>query len=186
MVSFQTSVFVKPLMSKLMRLWYLSHRRPAKAQASLCILRASAQSRQGLRCSHTWSMEVDEGSDQNQTSSPTGWLRMRVWRMSLRRTKSTIILWAGSFSLYHNKRLQTIPGSLNSFQQRHIYRSMDFPRFVIRWSHFNWIKFLLQKISIALGHIMRKLVYAICEQLRHRSACASAQSDQRLCCSLLR
>ena len=28
--------------------------------------------------------------------------------------------------------------------------------------------------------------YAICEQQRRRSACASAQSDQRLCCSLQR
>ena len=28
--------------------------------------------------------------------------------------------------------------------------------------------------------------YAICEQHRRRSACASAQSDQHLCCSLLR
>ena len=33
---------------------------------------------------------------------------------------------------------------------------------------------------------MRKPVYAICEQQRHRSACASAQSDQSLCCSLPR
>ena len=49
--------------------WFLSQRRPAKAQA-------------GLLCSHAWSMEVDEGSDQNQISSPTGWLRMLVWRMS--------------------------------------------------------------------------------------------------------
>ena len=32
---------------------------------------------------------------------------------------------------------------------------------------------------------MRKPVYAICEQQRYRSACASAQSDQHLCCSLL-
>ena len=32
---------------------------------------------------------------------------------------------------------------------------------------------------------MRKLVFALCEQQRHRSACASAQSDQYLCCSLL-
>ena len=37
-----------------------------------------------------------------------------------------------------------------------------------------------------LSHIMRKPVYAICEQQRRRSACASAQSDQRLCCSLPR
>ena len=33
---------------------------------------------------------------------------------------------------------------------------------------------------------MRKPVFAICEQQRRRSACASAQSDQRLCCSLSR
>ena len=30
-----------------------------------------------------------------------------------------------------------------------------------------------------LSHVMRKPVYAICEQQRRRSACASAQSDQR-------
>ena len=33
---------------------------------------------------------------------------------------------------------------------------------------------------------MKKPVLAICEQQRCRSACASAQSDQHLCCSLLR
>ena len=43
-----------------MRLWYLSNRRPAKAQASLHIRAA----RQSLCCSHTCSMEVDEGTDQ--------------------------------------------------------------------------------------------------------------------------
>ena len=30
------------------------------------------------------------------------------------------------------------------------------------------------------------MAYVICEQQRRRSACTSAQSDQRLCCSLLR
>ena len=49
------------------------------------------ESRHSLRCSHI---------QKNQTSSPTGWLRMRVWRMSLRRTKSAVISWAGSFNLY--------------------------------------------------------------------------------------
>ena len=33
---------------------------------------------------------------------------------------------------------------------------------------------------------MRKPVYALCKQQRRRSACASAQSDQCLCCSLYR
>ena len=37
-----------------------------------------------------------------------------------------------------------------------------------------------------MSHIMRKPVYAIWEQQRRRSASASAQSDQRLCCSLPR
>ena len=35
-----------------------------------------------------------------------------------------------------------------------------------------------------LSLVMRKPVSAICEQQRRRSAWASAQSDQRLCCSL--
>ena len=34
---------------------------------------------------------------------------------------------------------------------------------------------------IYMSHIMRKNVLALCEQRRCRSACASAQSDQRLC-----
>ena len=37
-----------------------------------------------------------------------------------------------------------------------------------------------------LSHIMRKPIYAICEQQRRRSACASVQSDQHHCCSLPR
>ena len=35
-----------------------------------------------------------------------------------------------------------------------------------------------------MSHITRKPVYAICQQQRSRSACAFAQSDQHLCCSL--
>ena len=94
-----------------------------------------AQSHQSPRCSRTWSMDVDGGSGaKTQTSSPTGWLHMRVWRMNLRRTKSTIMSWRGS----------------------------------------------------NMSHVMRTPVLAICEQQRRRSACASAQSDQRLCCSLPR
>ena len=35
-------------------------------------------------------------------------------------------------------------------------------------------------VKIKLSHAMRKPVHVICEQLRRRSACATAQSDQRL------
>ena len=31
-----------------------------------------------------------------------------------------------------------------------------------------------------MSHVMRKPVFAICEQQRRRSVCASAQSDQRI------
>ena len=41
-------------------------------------------------------------------------------------------------------------------------------------------------IKHEVSHVMRIPVLAICEQQRRRSACASAQSDQHLCCSLLR
>ena len=37
-----------------------------------------------------------------------------------------------------------------------------------------------------ISRIMRKPVYSIYGQRRRRSACASAQSDQHLCCSLIR
>ena len=52
-----------------MRFWYLSHRRPAKGQASL---------RQSLHCSHTWIMEVDDGSDQKSDIYPH-WMAAHAW-----------------------------------------------------------------------------------------------------------
>ena len=59
-----------------------------------------------------------------------------------------------------------------------------------------WTSVVLEIMKLSSAHIpeiyysdlshMRKPVYAICEQQMRRSACASAQSDQRLCCSLPR
>ena len=49
-----------PCPRRQMRLWYVPHRWPAKAQASLCIRAVSSE----LSLSHTWSMKVDKGSDQ--------------------------------------------------------------------------------------------------------------------------
>ena len=43
-----------------------------------------------------------KGPTKNQTSSTTGWLlRMRIWRMSLQRTKSAIISWDGSNHVFY-------------------------------------------------------------------------------------
>ena len=38
--------------------------------------------------------------------------------------------------------------------------------------------------DLRFSHVTRKPVYATCDQQRCRSACASAKSDQSLCCSL--
>ena len=45
---------------------------------------------------------------------------------------------------------------------------------------------LLKGPAYKMSLVMRKPVYAICEQQRRSSACASAQSDQHLYCSLPR
>ena len=85
---------------------------------------ASAQSCQSLSCLHTWSMEVDEGSDKKKTSSFTGWLCMQVWIMSLRMTKSIIISWYGSIELRHFYIEATGFGLIFCFMAlQHIFRS---------------------------------------------------------------
>ena len=80
--------------SQLLKLWYLSHRRPAKAQASLHIrtvlpepslfAHTKCGSRRRVRPKIRLLATLD------------GWLHMCIWRMSLWRTKSTIISWDGS------------------------------------------------------------------------------------------
>ena len=49
----------------------------------------------------------------------------------------------------------------------------------------NFLHYIYKQLY-KLSHIMRKSVFVTCEQQRCRSACVSAQSDQCLCCSLLR
>ena len=62
----------------------------------------------------------------------------------------------------------------------------------VRWAFtgplFRWFIVCIQlyccPITYEPGH--EKMCLMSCEQQRRRSACASAQSDQRICCSLLR
>ena len=63
-------------------------------------------------------------------------------------------------------------------------------KYQIRLSRPIWalhLSLLLWKWYLShMSHVIRKPVFAICEQQRRRSAFASAQFDQRLCYSLLR
>ena len=54
------SLMEKNKLSQLMRLWYLSHRQPAKAVASLCICAVSPEPSLFAHMK----MEVDDGSDE--------------------------------------------------------------------------------------------------------------------------
>ena len=81
-------------LSQLMRLWFLSHSWPAKAQASLRIRTVAPEP---SLFAHMKYEIIRRVRPKNQTSSPSGCRHMRVWRMSLRRTKTAIISWAGSF-----------------------------------------------------------------------------------------
>ena len=56
----------------------------------------------------------------------------------------------------------------------------------VNWlkKYFNWAQNTSRADCQYLSHVMRKPVYAKFKQQRHRSACASTQSDQHLCCLL--
>ena len=56
----------------------------------------------------------------------------------------------------------------------------------LTWSETPKTGFLVTWLYWYLSRVMRKPIYAICEQQMRRSACASAESDQHLCFPLLR
>ena len=125
-----------------MRLWYLSQRRPAKAQVSLRIREVSPEP---SVFAHTKNGSRRRVQPKNQTSSPTGWLRMRLWIMSLRRTRRTIISWAGSFEPPQDKtnKMVSAPNE-DSDQPWHPPRLIWV--FAGRTCHF-------------VGFVMRRLIY---------------------------
>ena len=84
-------------LSQLMRLWYSSHRWPAKAQANLYIRPDSPEPSLFAHMKYGNRWRVIPKNTKNQIFSLTGWLHMRIWRMNLWRTKSAKISWGGSF-----------------------------------------------------------------------------------------
>ena len=67
---------------------YATNEGSSKSAHSRSLIRASA-----VRTHEVW--KKTKSPTKYQTSSSTGWLHMRVWRMSLRRTKNTITSWDG-------------------------------------------------------------------------------------------
>ena len=71
----------------------------------------------------------------------------------------------------------SISSVINSFVKRAPVLTLRLPSQFI--THNNVTRYYM-------GLLMRKPVFALCEQQRLRSACASAKSDQHLCGSLFR
>ena len=108
------------------------------------------------------------------------------------------ILWAGAWQNHQNDQWAQL---INDYHDHRFHPASDTGRFW--YPHRLVVSYLIQvKLSTKslpyhkqsnfylgvpyMSHVMRKPVFGICEQQRCRSACASAQSDQRLYCSLLR
>ena len=121
---------------------------------------ASAQSRQSVRCSHKWNM---------QASSPTGWLRMRVLWIGLRRTKNTIISWDCSF--YFQNLAENDLGVTGTKHIVDIIKQLDSIHSLSLSGKNNWATSWQNQQND-------------CAPSEDRSAWASAQSDQSLRCAL--
>ena len=138
---------------------------------------ASAQSRQSLRC-----------STKNQTSSPTGWPCMRVWRTSLRRTKSTISSYR--LDLCHDRCDPSLSRAICFLDKKKRTAPMSNQN---QW----WTRILAtikknkESVPLLIAIAAPFLLWAaswrnqqndMCAQRRLRSAWACAQSDQSLRC----
>ena len=94
-----------------------------------------------IRLSHKWPEPLlfaymkywsRRRADQNSDTYSTGWPRMLVWRMSLRRTKSAITSWVGSIAILYqpvNRNSQTwvwnIPGYLSLVTRKPVFGVSD-------------------------------------------------------------
>ena len=139
------------------RIWYLSPVRAAKVQASL---RINAVSPEPPLLAHT-------------SSESRGTFRQKA------RSLAPLNGWAYAVKICHDGMLE----DTNSLDAARGVKCLQKDS-----ANVNAMKQTCDCYScmILLSCVMRKPFYAICEQQRCRSACASTQSDQHFCCSLPR
>ena len=78
-----------------------------------------------------------------------------------------------------SKEIHMLLNNMSSLKMQGLWHSQK------SWTIPNEFHFIVSLYNHYLSHVMRKPVYAICEQQRRRSARDSAQSDQRLCCCII-
>ena len=75
---------------------------------------------------------------------------------------------------------------INDHLQEILHKKLQLSLFYILSRYCRLWMILIIFLRIKWARPWENVSYAICEQQRRRSACASAQSDQHLCCSLPR
>ena len=100
------------------------------------------------------------------------------------RCNSFVYLFFCSFFFFFYKKTESkgihiLLDNMSSLKMRGLWHSQQ------SWTIPNEFHFIVSLYNHYLSHVMRKPVYAICKQQRRRSACASAQSDQRICCCII-
>ena len=130
----------------------------------------------------------------SEDSDQTGRMARLIWAFAGRTVILLVLSWGGSYyRIFFSKWLIHINKPFLAYPME-ISLWLTGARKFVGWGSERWMLWYFDiifkhfYISFVpwhdLSHIMRKPVNAICEQQRRRSACASVQSDQCLCCSL--
>ena len=151
-------------LSQHMRLWYYH----------IGTSKGSDEPRQSLRCSHTWSMEVDEGSNQRSDIQPH-WMAAHLhlknefmedkkyhnymsWLFQMRSVKLSTYLAISSW---------------NSLNKASLGSSLILGLFLMFFALFAYLETVeIEKVS----HVTRKPVFWVCNQVRLKPVCSASET----------
>ena len=152
-------------MNHVKQIWFLSPMRAAKVQASL---RIRAVLPEPSLLAHTSSESRGTFSQKARSLAP-----LNGWACAVKICHDGVLEDTNSLDAAHMLKLH------NSNFRKII--TIFFLGICIVWI----FTIRVSPDTVALmSHVIRKPIYAICEQHRSRSACTSVQSDQHLCFSL--
>ena len=186
-------------MDRVKQIWYLSPMRAAKVQASL---RIRAVSPEPSLLAHTSSESRGTFRQKARSLAPLNGWAVKICHdgmledtnlldaAHIRVTKTQTTSLVSSFVIHCTCKYKGCMQKLRTLASIYGWADRFQPHFVVRHQNilqnscldYQWTEQMYYKISL----VMRKTVFALSEQQRRRSACASAQSWQRLCCSLPR
>ena len=184
-------------MDRVKQIWYLSPMRAAKVQASL---RIRAVSPEPSLLAHTSSESRGTFRQKARSLAPlNGWAcAVKICHDGMLEDRNSLdaahilmhqrcmqMKWPTVLTQNRLLLLSSLWSESTLFAQTQDLRVWHLLN--VHVSIYSYIKSVLgSSNNYQMSHVLRKPVFAICEQQRRRSACASAHSDQQLCRFLLR